>query len=123
MYIKIKDKLLKLNVDAAQQAGALTEVRVNPEEMKAGDVFVDPKNKTNSFLLVEAVTQFQGPSEYTKRFQLVGMGVNINSGQFFTSLHTLKEIAEYINKKNMVFARNINSDIEALVNKETLAFV
>ena len=124
MYIKINEKLHRLNVDAAQKCGALTSATVDLNEMRFGDVFVDPRKRTNPFLLVEAVTRFQGDSsEYKNRFQLVRMGVGINSGPFYTSLHTLEEIADYLNSKEMIFARNINSDIASLMNKEVLAFV
>jgi hypothetical protein len=123
MYIKINKKLHKLDVDAAQKCGALTSAIVDPNEMRAGDVFIDSKGNINPFLLVEAATRFQGNEEYKKRFQLVGMGVNINSGLFFESLHTLEEVADYLNSQKMVFARNINLDIVSLVNKEALAFV
>lgn len=77
--------------------------------LQPGDVYVDPTGVCNPFLLIQAFNEKDG-------FALLGMGCFTNSNPFFKTTHTTEEISGYLREKGMVFWKNINMSIAALVN-------
>jgi hypothetical protein len=96
-----------LDVDRAKELGVLSQPL--PERLSAGDVFVHPTGRINSFLLVQAVYG------NVNSFTLLGIGCSPNSNHFHTTLHSIDEIRKYLEENKMVFSKNVNSEIRSLV--------
>lgn len=110
MKVTIDSKNYHLDVEKAKQAGILRPAPHYP--LLPGDVYVHVygKDKINNFLLVQAT--YSPP-----RYQLLGIGPQCNSGPFFDNLHTLPEIEEYLLTNDMVYCKNIHSEIKSLVKQ------
>ena len=106
MRIKHKDVEYELDLDAAVRCGSAK--KLPPYPLNAGDVYKHPTGRVNSFLLVQI--------GWNERYQLLGVrGVRPNSGNFFEKGHSLTEIREYLIEYEMVFHKNITSEIEDLL--------
>lgn len=114
MKIEIEGKFWNLDVDKAIAAKVMTEYPKSNGKIKPGDVFAHPTQKINNLLLVAGVNQYGMNPE--NRYQLLGMGLSCNSNPFYNKLHSLEEIEVYLIEKEMVFVKNIDDEICALVN-------
>lgn len=107
MNIKIENVEYELDIERAKLNGSLKRAAIKARDIRAGDVYNHPN--VNSFLVIQAT--FSGDNCY----QILGLGASPNSNIFFHELHTKEQIADYLNSKEMVFSKNINKDICALV--------
>lgn len=69
--------------------------------LKVGDVYVHPSGYINAFRLEQCC--YSDPKSY----QLFGLGCSVNSGGFFSRLHTLEEVAAYLAKNDMVYSHSV----------------
>lgn len=108
--VTIGGKDYLLDIEKAMQDGYLSETSpLETHHFSGGDVFKDPTNNINSFLLVET-------SHHNEEYQILGLGCCVNSGEFYRTTHKIQEIREYLISKRMVFEKNINYEINLLVN-------
>lgn len=109
--VTIAGKEYLLDIEKAKKDGYLSEPSpLEDHKFAPGDVFVDPKGKVNSFLLIR--TNYFG-DEYV----LLGIGCCINSGEFFRKVRTRNEIREYLINEGMIFEKNISMEVARLVRK------
>jgi len=81
-----------------------------------GDVYCDPRGKTNPFVLVK-VTYFGNEG-----YQLLGCGLSVNSNAFFNRTHTIEEIIETVKNHGMVCVGNIEQDVTDLIAEKVRDF-
>lgn len=93
--ITIDGKHYMLDIEQAKAKGVITTKL--PDNIDAGDVFVDPKGRFNRLRLIKAV---YGSYDYKtdRAWNLLGVsgGCSPNSDQFFNELHTIGEIRNYL---------------------------
>ncbi len=109
--ITVNGESYMLDLDRAIGTKCLRKVtEFDKRDLLPGDVFVPQRGvPTNPFLLVQSA---YGRDD---SWQLMGLGCSPNSDDFHRRLHTLEEIKEYLIEEKMVFAENINREIEKLV--------
>ena len=114
--VSINGKLYMVNNPIkAIREGYLVPIPEYP--LEPGDVYVDLVGHFNPLLLVQVIYEnFYDPNvKSTARYQLLGMGCRPNSNDFYFTVHTKKEIEEYLLKQKLVFSHNIESDMSKLV--------
>jgi len=79
--------------------------------LRRGDIYRHPLDNTNPFRLEKVVYSDE------RRWVLMGLGAETNSGSFFEQLHTTEEIAEYLQQRGMVYSHNVDSGLMRLYAK------
>lgn len=93
--------------------GLIKEIPRHP--LNPGDVYVDPKRRTNPLLLVKILHTH---SNTDKAYQLLGIfGVDVNSNKEYQNFFTKDEAKAFLVEREMVFARNIKWEINSLIDK------
>lgn len=107
MKIKHFDREFELDVEKAIKAGAMKPIHT----FRVGDVF---RGKSHCAVALYQVF-FGDESSYV----LLGLGCASNSGKFFTKLHTLEEIKDYISERELFYCGNVNDQIYQIVADST----
>lgn len=117
--VTIDGKEFELNLQKAREMGLLKEILHYP--LKAGDVYIHPKGTVNSLLLVEILYT---NDNNIKAYQLLGIcGVKVNSNKEYQGLFTKDEVRTFLTERDMVFAENIQCEINSLMYKAEKAVI
>lgn len=109
--IKFKHEGTEYEADLTllEERGLVKKIHPKIIHINVGDVFISPNKRYGNVLVIQTA--------YGDSYNLAGcVGLETYSNEFYThASHTKEEVIGYLNKREMVFLKNINSEITRLV--------
>jgi hypothetical protein len=109
--LSIDDKEYIINIDKAIELGIAKLKKEKIENFQAGDVFEDDGCRV---MIIDAYCDCY---EVENRYQIAGFyGAEVFSD--FDKLLSREEMINHLNEREYVFVRNINAEIEKIINSD-----